>query len=277
MLHDNQPLAGLQITLSVAADGSSTIDFFGRPAFLRVDSAANKLTREKAEKLLAEEFLKLHSAHGSPSVNFLEPSVDGRLSDFTVALLKSGFSGAPLYKQVIDLSSPEEALWQDLRKSYKSLIHWSEKNLALTLYDHSTIKPEIMDQFRDLHISVAGRETRSPETWHKQYEQVLNQEAFVYLAHLGGQLVSSALFLYSPAYCLYGVSASIRELFDKPLAHGLIWNGMLQAKKRGCKYFEMGDLANLYGTAYSEKEKNIATFKSGFGGQARIFLKITHT
>ncbi len=268
------PLAGLQITLGMDTQGNQRIDFFGRPAYLRLNDSHSHLILEKAQKLLAKNFTDLYEKLGRPALVFNDICEDGHLSDFSLSLMKDGFKTEPVYKQIIDLQPPLEELWQGVRKSYRSLIHWGEKNLSLKVYDRTNISSNVIEEFRQLHVEVAQRETRSVQSWECQFKQVKQGDGFVIMGHLDNRLVTSALFLHSEKFCYYGVGVSVRELFDKPLAHSVIWTGILEARQHGCRYLEMGDLANIYGN-FSDKEKSIATFKSGFGGKTKIFLKLT--
>jgi FemAB family protein len=276
LVYDRElPLAGLQVSLATGPEGQRALNFYGRPIFLRLNGKVDRLILEKAQKRLAEALLELHAAQGKPVINILEMTEDGAVSDFTVALLAEGAVAAPVYKQIIDLSLPEAELRRDQRKSYKSLITWGEKNLALQVYDSASMTPDIIERFRQLHIAVAGRETRSKESWDLQYRQVKQGEAFIIFGVLDNALVTAGLFLHSPSFCYYGVSASIREMFDKPLSHAVIWRAVMEAKKRGCQFMELGDLVHLYTDGYAEKEKNISMFKRGFGGKARLQLQIS--
>jgi|SRR5712664_2940700 len=270
---EDHPVAGLQITGHEAV-GLQKLDFYGRPAFLRLNGNVNKTTREDAQKALANAFTKMYEDLTTPSLHFLEMSDRGCLSGFSECLLDEGFSASPSYKQVIDLTKSEEEIRRAVRRRYKPHINWGEKNLSLVIYDHSNITAEIFEQFRLLHVAVAGRETRSAESWQVQLRQIMENQAFAITGRLGEQLVTAALFLHSPIYCYYGVGASIREMFDKPLSHAVIWRSILEAKRRGCRFYEMGELVDLYSDAFTEKEKNIADFKRGFGGGAQVQLRI---
>ena len=272
---DNQAVAGLQITLHSSSDSHGHIDFYGRPAYLRVNLRADAETREDAERMLAENFCDLHKSLNCPTVNYHDLCPQGGvLSDFAIFLLDSGYSGTPVYKQIIDLQLDENTLRKDIRKRYKTFINWGDQNLSITVHDQQNTRPEIIEEFRQLHIAVAGKETRSRESWHLQYREIMENVAFLITGRLDGQLVTAALFLHSPLYCYYGVGASIREMFDKPLSHAIMWRSILEAKRRGCRLYEMGDMVDLYARGYSEKEKNIANFKRGFGGGAFLQLQI---
>lgn len=270
---DGVPLAGLQLSKSVGPDGQAALDFLGRAAMLRFNKSIPVLTLEKAEKLLAEECLKVRASEGHAPLKFLEMAENGRLSDFAVALLRGGAIGQPSYRQIIDLTHDGNILKQGVRKSYKSLLSWGDQNLSPIIYDAANITLEVMESFRQLHIKVAGRETRSAASWDLQYRQVVNNEAFLILGTFEDELVTGAIFLNSPLFCYYGVGASLREMQDKPLSHAIIWAGILHAKKLGCTKFEMGILHYLY-DGFGEKERNIALFKRGFGGDTRMMLEI---
>ena len=135
-----------------------------------------------------------------------------------------------------------------------------------------------MQEFRSLHIREAGRETRSEESWRRQFEIIKSKQAFLVLGKINDTLVSAGLFIYNEINCRYWVSASRRDLFDKPLFHAIMWTAILYAKNLGCRWFELGE---RYFPNHSEdrtpttKELGISDFKSGFGGETRMFLDLT--
>ena len=134
-----------------------------------------------------------------------------------------------------------------------------------------------MVKFRQLHIREAGRETRSEESWSRQLEIVQAGEAFVVFGHVDDRLVSAGLFMHSETNCYYGVSASRRDLFEKPLFHALMWTANLHAKKIGWRRFEVGEQLYPNHPQYlppTKKEIDISGFKAGFGGHTRMFLDL---
>ncbi|MGK5094798.1 hypothetical protein WDW89_22660 [Deltaproteobacteria bacterium TL4] len=169
----------------------------------------------------------------------------------------------------------KEELFRQVRKSYKSCINWGKKNLKIECLDHQTITKDAIEQFHQLHVQAAGRETRSDHSWNAQYEMVKAQEAFVILGWLDGKLETAALFPCSSRYCYYGVSASNRDLFEKPLSHAILWEAILYAKERGCLFFETGSqLFPQQPSVAHTKELNISAFKHGFGGKTFVRLNI---
>lgn len=188
-----------------------------------------------------------------------------------------GATAVPYFTQIIDLRKPENELFKSTRKSYKSLINWGRKNLNIRIINANSISMNDIKSFRQLHIREAGRETRSKKSWGIQFDMILKGNAFLVTAEDGCSLVSAAIFIHSNKYCYYGVSASNRSMFDKPLSHAVIWSAILHAKILGCHYFEMGE--QLYfkqgNPAPSEKELGISKFKAGFGGNTKIRMNIS--
>ena len=134
-----------------------------------------------------------------------------------------------------------------------------------------------MIEFRQLHIRESGRETRSKESWRRHLEMVQAGEAFVVFGHIDNNLVSAGLFTHSQANCYYQVSASRRDMFEKPLFHSLMWTAILHAKYLGCRWFEVGE--QLYPNHPTDKpptakELGISEFKAGFGGKTQMFLDL---
>ncbi len=173
----------------------------------------------------------------------------------------------PSTTRIIDLSQSKDDLKRAIRKSYHSLINWGLNSMEIEIHDKSNIKWNIIEEFRDLHIKEARKETRSIDTWKKQFEAISLDLAFCITARLDQELVSAAYFLCPDKICYYGSSASRRDLFDKPLSHAIIWKAILESKRRGDHLFNIGSTYEYkFNKLATNKEKNIAYFKEGFGG-----------
>jgi hypothetical protein len=237
---------------------------------------ANLLAR--AQRLSRTEFESLLQALPVGAViRYKDRVLGGCLSPLGRLLLEQGGTAAPSFSQFIDLSMPSEALHKGLTKAYKWSVNWGKKNLVISALDQASITTEHFAQFRHLHVEAAGRETRTPQSWALQYDMVRSGEAFCVFAWMEGELVSAALFPHSKSHCFYGVSASRRSLFDKPLSHGVIWTALLHAKVAGLRRFEMGE--QLFPMSPrpdpSRKELGISFFKRAFGGESRVFLDVS--
>ncbi|MDP8213173.1 MAG: hypothetical protein P9X22_07810 [Candidatus Zapsychrus exili] len=247
------------------------------PVFFVEDTSCEVGKLLGAHKLLKQELDDILDNHAINRVFYQDFLISGKLSFLGKHLLNRGATVVPFFTQVLNLSDSEFNLGAQVRKSYKSLINWGEKNMVLRILDKDSISADDMEDFRKLHFSVVGRETRPQSTWDLQYDMVVKNEAFAVFGELEGELVTAALFPCSSKYCFYGVSASKRELFDKPLSHAVVWKAIVYAKRIGCRYFETGmqSYSGQDEQVKSPKDFNISMFKHGFGGQTYAKLNIT--
>ncbi|SVE22901.1 uncharacterized protein METZ01_LOCUS475755, partial [marine metagenome] len=204
-------------------------------------------------------------------------SINNELSTLSRYLLLKGAFAYPGFSIIIDLALDVPVLKSGIRKSYTSLINWGLRELEPRIFSAEELTWEHMDRFRQLHIREAGKETRSETTWRRQFEMVQAGEAFVVLGYNKGEFVSAGLFFHSLTNCYYGVSASRRDLFEKPMFHALMWTAILHARTLGCRWFEVGE--QYYPNHPSDhpsstKKMGISEFKAGFGGETRIFLDL---
>ena len=230
----------------------------------------------KAGKASFKEFERI-AEEVNGLIRYRDFLIDGELTTLAKHFLRKGAKATPLFSKVIDLNKDELTLKSQLRKSYGNLINWGLREMQPKILDYSNVTWESIEDFRKLHTREAGRETRSLESWHRQFEMVQAGEAFVVLAQLNNELVSAGFFMCSPTNCFYGVSASRRDLFEKPMFHSLMWSAILYSKKLGCRWFEVGE--QLYSNhppdkPPSKKELGISEFKAGFGGETRMFLDL---
>ncbi len=167
------------------------------------------------------------------------------------------------FRGLIDLTRTEAELHAGVRKSFKSLINNGRAEMTFKAITKDNADEKAFREFEAFHLHVAGRKTRSAETWNVQLEMIEAGEAELLMGYLEPHgLVSSALFTDYGQTTSYAVAVYNRDLFDKPLAHANVYKGMLRAKSRGQKNFNLGVMP-VEGEA-TEKEMNIGKFKKGF-------------
>lgn len=275
---DEQSICGVRAFRHRLESGAIEIACFSLPVLYVANPQAETTLLARAQRQLRTEFESLlHAIPAGAIVRYKDRLRGGCLSPLGRLLLENGGKATPSFSQFIDLSMPSEALHKGLTKAYKWAVNWAKKNLVIGVLDQASITAEHLAQFRRLHVEAAGRETRTPQSWALQYDMVRAGEAFCVFAWMEDELVSAALFPHSKSHCFYGVSASRRSLFDKPLSHGVIWTALLHAKMAGLRCFEMGE--QLFPMSPrpdpSRKELGISFFKRAFGGESRVFLDVS--
>ena len=164
----------------------------------------------------------------------------------------------------VDLSMEATGVWQSFRKSYKPLI-----NKASGLWNVSVVERRnaIWEEFQALHREVAGRVTRSQESWDEHSNHLENGSAFLVTLREAENdyLVGAGLFHYTESEGSYSVAAYKRERFDKPLGHLVQWQAMQMFISKKIRYYQIGSMLFKNDVPVpTEKELSISYFKSGF-------------
>lgn len=166
---------------------------------------------------------------------------------------------------VVDLGLDLAEMWKRLRGSYKPLINKANRERSIQTFIGSG-EPEdgersavLMQTAQELHAAAAGRRTRSDETWRLQAEWLAHGTAALSIAYAATRPVGFAYALNWKGWSYYASGASLED----SVQHALIWNLMIAIRAEGGKHFEVGHSADANADA---KERNIAFFKSGFGG-----------
>ncbi len=197
------------------------------------------------------------------------------LNKISTNILHLGATTKTQLFQYLDLSATEDQLWKNLRRSYKSLINSGLREMEIKFFDSENITWEQVEEFRLLHATVSGKQTRSIESWQKQFEWVRKGESFIVQGKMGNEIVSIGMFTYTKSMCTYFSSASKRDKFDKPVFHSLLWSAILRAKKIGCQWFDMNEkyFKNSPNVALKDSKLiSISDFKIGFSGKLKPVL-----
>ncbi len=154
--------------------------------------------------------------------------------------------------QVIDLRTHK---WSDVRKSYHSIIHRGQEQLEI-------IEEEDILVFKNVHQCAFGS-VRSIHTYEIQNYWIKSGTAMAVSAfNKKEECVAAALWIIYQG-CAYYASGPSAE---KNTMHAVIWKSLQLLKARGVTLVELGQI-----DGETEKERGIARFKMGFGGEAKPF------
>ena len=155
--------------------------------------------------------------------------------------------------RVLDLAPAPAVLHASLRKSYKALI-----NAVPPHQIHVDDRGELMSAYQAVHRAVGG--TRPDETYQHQARWIDAGQAFLVGARHAGRWAAFAYVFFYKQAAYYGSGPSLAP----NLQHAVVWRAIVEAKARGARVFELG-----WGprAGNDDKDKAIAFFKQGFGGQ----------
>jgi len=187
------------------------------------------------------------------------------LSEWYLLWLDRASKSFITYQMAIDLRPTIENIKLSFRKSYKPLVNKAFREWEIEMCDNDI--EHVFEEFRLLHIEVSGRETRVKETWDIHKEQIKNKEAFIVTVRDCGVLIGAGLFTYTKDKGYYSVGAYKRDLFDKPIGHGVQLKAIEVLQHKGCKTYHLGQKMSLLDeNAPTDKELSISHFKEGFAG-----------
>lgn len=172
---------------------------------------------------------------------------------------------------VLDIRVPEEELLKNMRKSHRYLIKKARENKDLTITTTSNFKD--IEKFLPLYKSLSQRKHFVPHKGVRFEFEIFgkdNQEV-LYLAKYKNKIIAGALIAFVGHMAIYRHSASDDTHRDVPAMYLLLWEAILESKKRGLKIF------NFWGVITDLDSKRhpwhgLSLFKKGFGGELKEFL-----
>jgi FemAB family protein len=267
LYHDNRPCALWPLSVSDEGEGALRIGSNGgatlRPPLFVTELAAKTVKSITTKSLAALNRFCLDN--GISVWDSAESFIDGAgLSDWHDKTMQQGASATLCHELFIDLKRSIAEIKASFRKSYKALITSGGKLWNVHLLTQADTA--IWEEFRCLHLSVAGRSTRSLDSWDSQHEAIAVGGAFfVYLRDGAGRMVGGGLFHVTRDECEYAVGAYDRSLFDKPLGHVIQYHAIEEMKRRNIRWCKLGPRFYPADVPHpTQKELSISDFKQGF-------------
>jgi FemAB family protein len=231
-----------------------------KPLF--VNNIAKK-TKKRIEKQLVEIVYTIAKRLDVKKIKLIDSNMV--LSNWYMLWLKKASKSFLTYQLAIDLRLSINDIRLGFRKSYRPLVNKALKEWNTMVYEGNI--DDVFEEFRLLHLEVSGKETRSRESWNIQKEQIKNNEALLVTVKDGGILIGAGLFNYTKNVGSYSIGAYKRELFDKPIGHGVQMKAIEALKEKGCKTYNIGQKMTLLDEKVpTDKELSISHFKEGFAG-----------
>lgn len=182
-----------------------------------------------------------------------------------------GFVSAPMHLHaentwILDISKPEEELLAGMRKSTRYLI---KKSLNLGLELEVSKDPKSAGILYELQKETAKRHKFvgfSQKLFKSEIESFAgNENAAVFICRKDKEVLAAAIIIFYGNTAYYHFSGSTSKFSEVPFSYFLQWQIILEAKKRGIKYY------NFWGIAPNNNPKHrfagVTLFKTGFGGE----------
>lgn len=265
LYHDSRP-CGIWPMSCAEHNGQALLTSYGRPLVppLFVKELVNKSKKTLIKNCL--DFVEAMCAElGIGSCQIAESFSDEvGLSDWHEQVMQRGATVSIQHELFVDLSMDIADIKARFRKSYKSLVTEGLRTWRVEVLRESN--PAVWDGLRMLHQKMAGRVTRSIETWELQHQAIGKGAAFlVHLHNAAGELVGGGYFAVTRDEGVYNVGVYDRTLFAQPLGHVVQYRAIEEMKARGLRWYKIG--YRPYPSQdrnATEKEVSIGEFKQGF-------------
>ncbi|NOT95781.1 MAG: FemAB family protein [Nitrospira sp.] len=274
---DNRPSAVWPLSFSLK-DGKGNLSSHGLPVITpQVVPACAVSSRKRIAKGCLDLADAIAKAAGLNVWSSAEPfSESTGLGEWHIDAMARDADCAVRHDLFLDLRPDMAEIKRNIRSSYKSLITGGMRIWSVGVLDSA--EQSIWDEFRQLHLRVSGRKTRSDESWALQLEDIGHHYAFlVYLRNSDGEMVGGGLFNFTRDEGVYAVGVYDRSLFDKPLGHVVQYRAIEELKKRGVRWYKIGARPYLSETPPpTDKEVSIGEFKQGFASHVFPQYQLTH-
>ena len=172
---------------------------------------------------------------------------------------------------LVDLRGDETTILSSMRKTTRNLIKKGLRDGQVWVKQSTNI--DDIDTLYKLQLEVVKRNNFVP--FSKKYliteAKNLFQDnlASLFIAGVDNTSLASALIIFFGKFAFYYQSGSISSKY--PVNYLLQWQAILEAKKRGCQFY------NMWGIAPQDSKPNhtwhgLTIFKTGFGGFSKVYM-----
>lgn len=170
---------------------------------------------------------------------------------------------------VIDISKSSEQLLTEMKSKTRYNIGIAKKKGVVVIKDK---QEKFVDEFLKLTLQMAKRQgivTHPQEHYRKMIESLPEEMLKVYVAEFEGKIIAANLVLFfnETAIYLHGASGNLHRNLMAPFL--LQWQAILDAKERGCKYYDFGGVKTNFSNRSGKNWEGITSFKLGFSPQTK--------
>ena len=234
------------------------LNFFGNP----VTMLLNKELNDQNYIDILDYLKKLDKDHKFEKINLKIEIEKNHFQEIKKKKYFENFSN----EIFVNLHNSENEIYENFQSNLRGLLKKEYSGISLEIIDKDNYTKQDMIEFRNLHIKVSGRLTRSIETWDIQERKINNNEAFIVKVLRNNETISLSYFTVSNKNVYYDVSVGLRELYRhyKNIHHKSLLEAIKYAKSKNCKSFFIGSFLEESKKKIDTKEKNIQMFKKRF-------------
>lgn len=189
---------------------------------------------------------------------------------FNIPGLDNGAEVGFVTTNLVDLRLDLDSILRLMRKGHKAAIKqvMKEPGYRVDIFDKDNITPDVLYRFKEIHISDAGRQTRTDASWDCMLEWIVSGKACLTMLWMedAASYQAGALIMHYKKAAYYASFATMDSWLLKGHAgHIIQWETIKYLKSKGIEFYETG--ANSYpkgDSADQAKLIDISRYKKGF-------------
>ncbi len=189
---------------------------------------------------------------------------------------KAGFKPSPMHLHaeeswLLDLTQSADDILANMRKNTRYYVRRAPKDGVVVEQTTSLDAVEILSQLQAETVARHKFIPFSAGYFQKLFSTfVADNQVAMFVARFEDKSFAAAMINYYGDQAVYHYAASDSEHAKLPGAYAILWEAILEAKRRGCKWF------NFWGVVGDEDKDHpwfgLSQFKKGFGGYAVNYL-----
>lgn len=242
---------------------------FGKTYFYAPRGPVWDLKKESAVSTIEDFLIKVKPEATKHKAIFVKIEPETENMNVAHALEKSGFIKSPKSIQpsntlIIDLTAPENEIFQSFEKQCRYEINKAEKK-EVKIYSASS--DNAVNDFLSLLAKTTARDSfrAHSENYYRKMAETLRASGKIdiFFAKMNEEIISACVVVYFGTTASYIHAASHGSY---RAANALVWAAMREAKKKNYLYFDM------YGVSPANAPENhpwrgLTKFKESFGGR----------
>ncbi|MBO9536360.1 GNAT family N-acetyltransferase [Herbaspirillum sp.] len=247
---------------------------------IEIHFAQDATERDEAYKIIVSYLQYMARSFGADNFTIAERPED-HFALYKQIIKKARSYSAEIWDSpYVDLTAPEEQLFANVRKSYKSNINWCAKNLTTEYFSGEQINNESSAYFfnviQDLHQELIAKYTdgMTQELFYHPILMCANGQGEVAISKTAdGTPYGISVTTYDNGIAYYALAGSREVMRGKNPGHFIVYDAIRRAKARGQTRYVMN---RFFGASVSlnqtdvkvmiDRAFNISFFKRGYSG-----------
>lgn len=264
-IFDKFKLIGVCLIIDIEAKRGHYLHLRHGPVFLEYENKYSKIIFTYIKKIAKDK-----------NISFIRTSpLITSNSSLNFYFKKNGFIDSPVHNMdaetswVLKIDKSEEDLLKEMRKTHRYLI---KKAINSDIEVICSKKTSDVDLFLPLYRSLSEKKGFVPHQGIKEEFEIFSKDnqALLFFAKYNDKIISAAMIIFLQEMAIYHHGASLEEYRHLPSAYLLQWQAILEAKKRGKKFYNFWGISPL--NSKNHPWSGLTLFKTGFGGYTQEFI-----